>query len=194
MLVCGALVAGLFAAGGCGGGVEAPASFASYNAKDGSFACEYPDGWETAGGGKGHQWAKFTSGSAEIKVQTNITGSLMGDIAQARNQSAGIDQADEELAPVARVHQMEKEGFAEEIGGCEEQAPVVIKTGLGDARRSEFTTSGAFGGTIRGYRATMLSLDKRVRVVCQCSESDWENLQPAFDRVIVSVGPGTPPR
>ena len=98
----------------------------------------------------------------------------------------------QDLAPVAQVHEMEKEEFAEEIGGCEEQAPLAVKTGLGDARKSEFTTSGTFGGTIRGYRVTALSLDRRVRVVCQCSESDWENLQPAFDRVIESLGPGTP--
>jgi hypothetical protein len=30
-------------------------------------------------------------------------------------------------------------------------------------------------------------------VICQCPPTDWENLQPAFNRVIASLGPGTGP-
>jgi len=194
MAALAALSGGLLAAGGCGGSLEAPTSFDSYNAKDGSFACQYPAGWEAAGGGKGHQWAKFTSGSAEIKIETNISGSLIGDIAQSRNQAAGIQDAHEDLAPVAQVHEMEKEGFAEDMSNYEEQAPQTVRTGLGDARKAEFTASGTFGGTIHGYRVTALSRDRRVQVVCQCSESDWETLRPAFDRVIESLAPGKPER
>jgi len=56
--------------------------------------------------------------------------------------------------------------------------------------RAEFTASGSFGGTLKGYRATALSRDRRVRVMCKCSKDDWEKLKPAFDKVIESLGPG----
>jgi hypothetical protein len=184
----------LLALAGCGGSAEAPTSYTKYNAKDGSFACERPANWEAAGGGKGHQWAKFTSGGAEISIRTDVTGSLMADIAQAQNQSAGIDAGDEDLAPVAKVHEMGKEAMAEQMSDYQEQAPESVKTGLGDARKSEFSATGTFGGKVRGYRVTALTRDKRVQVVCQCSESDWETVKPAFDKAIESLGPGTPQR
>ena len=41
-----------------------------------------------------------------------------------------------------------------------------------------------FGGAIRGYRATALTHDKRVRIVCQCPEAEWQALKPAFDKVM----------
>ena len=57
--------------------VAAPSSYADFNSKGGTFALKYPEGWQADGGGKrGLEWAKFTSGSAEIKVDTGVTGSL----------------------------------------------------------------------------------------------------------------------
>jgi len=92
-------------------------------------------------------------------------------------------------APVAKVHQIEKDQVAEQMGNYAEQPPQAVRPKLGDARKSEFTAA-AFGGSIHGYRVTCLSRDKRIRVVCKCSESDWQTLQPAFDRIVESLAYG----
>jgi len=42
--------------------------------------------------------------------------------------------------------------------------------------KAEFTASGSFGGKLKGYRATALSRDKALRVMCKCLEGDWEKL------------------
>lgn len=66
---------------GCGGSVAIPSSYESWNAKDGTFKLDYPANWEAKGGGKhGLQWAKFTSGPAIIRVDTDVSSSLMGGI------------------------------------------------------------------------------------------------------------------
>jgi len=179
---------------GCGGKVVVPESYTTYHAKDGSFSIDYPEGWEAAGGGKGHYWAKFTSGSAEIRVETNVSGSLIGDIAgSGMGDMLGMDLSQEEmddLSPVAKVHEFEKEQVAESLSGYEEKKPETVRSGLGDTRKAEFTASGSFGGTLKGYRATALSRDRRVRVMCKCSEDDFEALKPAFEKVIESLGLG----
>jgi hypothetical protein len=69
----------------------------------------------------------------------------------------------------------------------QEQDPTIVKTGMMDGRRSEFTGTRTFGAPIHGYRATALSIDRRIRVVCRCSESQWESLKPAFEKAIASV-------
>jgi hypothetical protein len=187
-------VAFLVAAGGCSSPVPAPTSFETYNAKDGSFQCEYPADWEADGGGKGYYWAKFTKGTAEIAVDVQVSGSLMGDIAASGMSMAlpGVKLSPEEMeaeAPVAKVHQIEKDQVAEQMGNYAEQPPQAVRPKLGDTRKSEFTAA-AFGGAIHGYRVTCLSRDKRIRVVCKCSESDWQTLQPAFDRIVESLAYG----
>jgi hypothetical protein len=181
---------------GCGGRAVVPSSYETYKADDDSFKIQYPAQWKASGGGKGYAWAKFISGNAQIKVDTSLVGSLIGDIAQSQNQAFGHDgkgakipgEKEVDMAPVRVAHDFEKEAFLESTG-FKEQDPVAVKTGLGSARKSEFTGSATFGGGIHGYRATALTLDKRVRVLCQCPESEWQTLKPVFDKVIESVGP-----
>ncbi len=191
MLAVALLVGGMLTLGGCGGEVVVPTEYEPYNAKDASFSCEAPAGWTIEGGGKGHQWAKFTSGSAKIRIHTGIVGSLIADMPPGMNllgDAEGIDE--EDLAPVAHAHAFEKDIFAQDYSDYEEQPAVAIQTGLGDSRQGEFTAAGSFGGTTHGYRVTALTLDKRIRIVCECPESDWEALRPAFDHVIKSLAPG----
>jgi hypothetical protein len=186
-----AAIGAVLAIGGCGGKAVVPTSYDPYNAKDGSFQIQYPAGWESDGGDRsGYAWAKFTSGRAVISVDADITGSLIGDISKSKALHLGIavDQG-EDSSPVAAVHEEEKQGFEEEEG-VTEQKPVPVKTGFPDARKSEFSGSKTFGGAIRGCRVTALSPNKRVRVVCQCPESEWEALKPAFDKAIESVAMG----
>ena len=185
-----AMAVALLTFGGCTGATVMPTTYTTYDAKDGSFQIECPAGWEvTTGGSRGYAWAKFTSGNAEIAVDTNLTGSLMADI--AKSGIAIVNMGEREAAPaVEKVHESEKEAFVQEWG-VTELPPVAVATHLGDSRKSEFTGAGVIGGPFHGYRVTALSRDKRVRVICRCSESQWQAIQPAFDRMIASLTIGT---
>lgn len=179
---------------GCNGPASAPTSFASYKSKEGAFKCDYPQGWELKGGGKGNfQYMRAQSGSATIRVETDVAGSLIGDIVKSTNQIGGGNSGepeDKELAPVAKVHQLYKRQMEDNYGSYQEQPAEVLTTGLGDSRRSEFTAAGSFGGKIHGYRVTALTRDLRVGAICECADSDWNTLKPAFEKVITSLSRG----
>jgi hypothetical protein len=176
--------------GGCGGPAAVPTSYNTFKSADGSFKIEYPAQWSAEGGGGkgGVAWAKFTSGNSEIKVETNVAGSLMGDIAKSTGSLLGGEAA-EDPAPVALVHEQEKAGF-EEDAGVQEQKAAPVKTGIPEARKAEFTGNKTFGGSIHGYRVTALSTQRRIRVVCQCPEAEWTSLKPAFDKIIETLSFG----
>ena len=176
---------------GCGGGnVPAPTSYAVYENKDSEFKCEYPADWEAKGGGKKNHYAKFTKGSAVIDVKTDLTGSIMGDIAASSGAGKDPTQLTEADAPVHKIHLKSAAEMQETYTDYKEQPPVKFQCALGDARKSEFTAAGGFGGSLHGYRATIMGRDKRFRVTCTCPESNWATLQPAFDKVLESFGHG----
>ena len=184
---------------GCGGPVAAPESFGNYNAKDGSFSCKSPKGWETTGGGRGGLYsAKFVQGSAAVKIVADFAGSVLGDI--AKNAGPGLDvpgldlsgEEVEDFSAVAQVHQMNTEKLAEELSELKLEPAEKVDTKLGEGRMSEFTGSRSFGGNIRGYMATFLSSDRRVTITCRCSDDSWEALKPAFREVVESLDRGKP--
>lgn len=190
---CGCALAAVLALvyAGCGS-VAAPSAFAKYQAKDGSFDVEYPQGWAAEGGGKGHYWSKFTKGNAIIRVGTDVSGSLLGDIASAgMGGLMGEEEIPEELEPIAQVHQQGLEQVQIDRPNYKEQDPVKVTAPIGEGRRSEFADTTTLGGQLRGYRATFLSRDKRITVSCQCNGSNFDVLRPAFERVIESVANGT---
>jgi hypothetical protein len=192
-LVVGALVVMC----GCSGRAVVPSSYDTFKVEGGAFQILCPAGWEASGAGGPFPWAKFTSGSAAIEVDTALVGSLIGDIAQAQNNMSADDSLQAmrkrkdapDLCPARAAHDFEKEEFANDFG-VKEQAPVPAQTGFGEARMSEFTGS-RMGSAIHGCRVTALSPDKRYRIVCRCSESQWETLKPVFDKVIKSVAKGS---
>jgi hypothetical protein len=175
---------------GCGEPTTVPKSYKTFIAVDKSFKIDYPDEWTADSGGKGgYAWAKFTSGSSEISVNANVVGSLMGDIASRPHHAVLGEQPDPETAPVAIVHEQERETF-EEDADVKEKTAEVAKTGIQEARRAEFTGERTIGSSIHGYRVTALTTQRRIRVVCQCPEGEWESLKPAFDKIVESLGLG----
>lgn len=168
--------------------LTAPTAFETYNAPEGEFSVQYPADWNWQDGGiKNQRTFVAKKGSAKIEIRQSLAGSLMGDIA-----GAGSDpNAPDDRQPVARVHEFKKAGWAEEIGGkYEEQPATTISTkGLGKARRSAFTSSSMFQKK-RGYRATVLATMISYDVICMCSEEDWPMMEPAFTKVIQSLGQG----
>lgn len=62
--------------------ITAPKAFKTFAAADGSFRCEYPDGWSKAAGASHgiSSLARFKNGEAVIDVESDLTGSLIGDM------------------------------------------------------------------------------------------------------------------
>jgi hypothetical protein len=168
----------------------------TYKAKDQSFAIDYPENWEATGGGQaGFYSARFTSGSASIKVTADMVGSVIGDIAKSQTQMLGggaLEEMEEleELEPVHQVHEMGKEKMAEEWANFEESPPATVQTAFGEGRLAEFIGNGSFGAEVRGWRLTALGVDRRITVVCCATEKDWETLRPTFEKAIASLKHG----
>ena len=184
LVVLGAVAASL---SGCGSEpIPAPTAYAPFELKDGGWACDYPEGWSADGGGKKNSWATFAKGSAKIKLQTDVSGSVLGDMASLGQRQGPMEMDD---YPVHKVHMSDPEA-GQAFGNYQEQEPLEFTNQVGGyGRKSEFTASGGLSGPIKGYRATFLTRDKRFRVTCTCNESDWANLKPAFDKVLESFRP-----
>jgi hypothetical protein len=201
-LAYGAAIVVSLVVSGCGGKVPAPTSYATWNATDGTFSVQYPEGWTAKGGGKhGVQWAEFSQGSARIRIDVSTETSLIGDIAGSIGTAAGIndpfsgvsDEVAETLAPVAAAHEHYQKAFPVDLAGYKEQEPVAYRSGLGDCRKSEFVARSGLTTRLRGYRATGLTTNKGVHVLCQCTDGNWKTLQPAFDKILESMQLGSPP-
>lgn len=168
---------------GCSQPVPAPKEFKEYHAPDGTFQCEYPAGWVTEGGGGSrtdYSMVKFNKGDAEIRVEADLAGSLFADI--------GRNDGDAE-PPVAKVHKLKIKRLDDQFTNYKErEAKPFSSKALGEGRKAVFVADGGIVGRIFGYHATLLTNDKRITIICQCSATDWKVLRPAFDRVIASFG------
>ena len=183
------LFAFLTLAAGCGSPAVVPSAYDSYNSKGGTFACDAPQSWEVSGGGKrGPEWAKFVSGSAEIKLTADAEGSLMADASGGRTADPELPL---DLHPVHILHVEDMDRIGEDFAEYKEIAgPLLHDVPLGPGRISEFTAVSSFGSPLHGYRASILGKDKRVVAVCVCPETEWTALKPAFDKVLGSIQRG----
>ncbi|WP_435010330.1 hypothetical protein P12x_001584 [Tundrisphaera lichenicola] len=171
---------------GCSGDVPTPKAFVGVLDPGGQFGCEVPKGWQVDKGGKAdspNSFVKCTQGNVEVKIVADFAGSLFGDMARASGNGLGEDAE----PPVARVHPMGERQMKEEFSSYEERDPKPVQAKLGEGRRSTFIASGPIGGKIYGYRATYLSGDRRISVVCNCPATNWKALKPAFEHVINSL-------
>jgi hypothetical protein len=181
--------------------VPAPTSFVKYSAADKSFACQAPAEWQSAGmashgvaGG-----ALFKKGPAKIDITADLAGSLMGDVATSQNAAAaGLAEVAPGLAaalskpPVEKVHEADKARMAAKYKEYEEGQMKPFRSAAGEARYSEWTANGGFGkGKLHGYRVTILGSERRIAIICEAPEGSWQNLKPAFEKVIGSMSPGT---
>ena len=89
-------------------------------------------------------------------------------------------------APTAMLHGIEKKRVARDFDEYEEPLPGRrVPAAMGDCFFSEFEATG-----IRGCRATVIGGMCRIRIVCSCPEGQYDELKPAFDRVIQSIDYG----
>ena len=173
--------------------VALPASYKTYTAIDNSFSCDQPALWtlhETGATSGNLATATFEDGHAWVRVVSDATGSLMGDIAQAGNANLPPEQ---QVPAVQKLHTMDQKQLAASLEGYKENDAQKFQSEAGDSRVSEWTASGGLGtGSLHGYRVTMLGREREFTVICFCPERDWKTLMPAFQRMISSVKPGNP--
>jgi hypothetical protein len=179
---------------GCSGSAKVPTTYSLYNSKDGAFACEAPDGWEIKGGGGksgSPTWARFQSGSATIEIKSSVVGSLLSD---AQGGASAQGSLPPEFEPVHGYHievmEQAKEKYKEYTESTPD--PAVIEVPLGPARISEFTAKSAFGTALHGCRGTVIGHDMGFIIYCDCPESEWQVLKPAFEKIFATMEVGTP--
>jgi hypothetical protein len=166
--------------------VEAPKGFVSYRVPDGSFRCEFPSDWKHhLAGETGRYEVTFSRGRSSVHIIQGPVESLVGDIAAAPEGGEGGGGR----SPVAVAHEQKRDAVPAGLTDYQEEEAEPTDSRFGRGLRSPFTATANDKYRMRGYRATLRSAGRVYEVVCQCPETDWENLEPAFAHVIESVGP-----
>lgn len=178
----------------------APTSWATFTAADKSFSVAAPDGWETTPSDRAQQMlgkdsttggVLFQSGSATIDITTDTVATLTSYLLVHGN-----GDTDALTGPKAgALHKQWKIATSAIHKGYQETKVADFEQQMGDARLSEWTANGnvfGLGGRVHGYRASLVGGNTTAVVVCQCLESDWPALKPAFLHVIASVKPPAP--
>ena len=179
----------------------APTSWDTFTAQDKSFSVAAPGGWETTPSDRAQQMVGkdsttggvlFRSGSATIEVTTDTVATLMSYILVH-----GDGNTDALTGPKAvSLHKQWKIATSAIHKGYRETKVTEFESQMDDARLSEWTANGnvfGLGGKIHGYRASLVGGNLTAVVVCQCLESDWPAMKPAFRHVIATVTPPAPP-
>ena len=178
------------------GTVAAPAAYKTYTAIDNMFSCDQPVGWtmhETGATSGAESTVTFEKSRVRVRIISDSTGSLMGDIMGAGNNAGtetlpGMPPPPPPKPAVEKLHEMDKAQLAADLPGYKEGEMQKTSSRVGDARLSEWT---ADGGKMHGYRVTMLGNQREMTVICIAPERNWAVLQPAFQRMIMSVVPGS---
>ena len=185
--------------------VAAPAKFVVYTPSDKAFAFAAPQGWARHSSASGGIMSSvgYEKSSAKVDVLSDLEGSLMADLSRGPGQmpdlppgmmSPEMEAKMKEMnrPPVEKLHETRKGRVGDAVEHYQERPMQTLNTPLGEGRCSEWSgDAGRFGGGImHGYRATVLSGDRRIIFVCRCRESDWKTLKPAFDKMLVSLAPG----
>jgi hypothetical protein len=154
----------------------------AFSPKDGAFKINHPTGWDVETGSRPdntYSWARFTKGGAKVQVYADVAGSLMSgsDAAFGQEQESGSASA-----PVHRAHEGYRDA-GEGLNDYRESEPAAFEgSGLGEGRIASWTASdgGLFGGKLRGYRVTLLTNNRRLTIVCQAPEKEFEKFKPTF--------------
>ncbi len=158
----------------------------TFEAKDHSFRCRYPEGYESKGGARPDNtfaWAEFERDRWTVRVEAGVFGSLMigPDIPSA--EEVGESR-------LAKAHRQARLKVGEELGEFfDESTMEVTILGLGTGRISELTIpkQAMFGTKQRGIRATFLTLDRRIILVGTCPEEDWPAASADFVAILHSL-------
>jgi DNA-directed RNA polymerase subunit RPC12/RpoP len=183
-----------------GGKVDAPEAYSWYTNEDKSFSMKYPEGWEiNGGGGVGGKplWAICKKGSVTIEIRHSMSGSAKGGSPMALPGGQVVDSDGKAVVipdnrkPVALTHVDNLRKAENKFDKYEESKTKTLKSGMGDCRVSEFTTSNFFGSK-GGVRATYLTNRYQLTLYCTCPVSDFREMVGSFMQITQSVTAGGP--
>lgn len=185
---------------------EPPKKFSAYVAPDKSFACQLPakeEGWKRVEQVSPGTLATLRTekGRAKISILSDLAGSLMADIARSGDsQMEGISgmmpgnmQPSGPRPPVEKLHLHHIEVMQNKWDDYDESEMKAVQTPLGDCRVSEWSgkkANSAGAELTRGLRATILSGERRISVLCYCPDKEFKVLVKSFSQVIRSMKPG----
>lgn len=176
--------------------IAVPENFEEFNSKDGSFALEYPAGWQAKGNGNkssGIAWAEFTDAGARIRVDALFTEVIKGDLANMAGGTAMLK--DEELRPdMTReeiVHIQGKDYYIDKYSHYVEDDGVSTRIKLGPAHVSGFAAKDGFS-QMKGIRATITGTDRGITYFASCPANQWADFKPVFIRCLESMKRGVP--
>jgi predicted DNA-binding WGR domain protein len=160
-----------------------------FTAKDGAFSLRPPKGFEAKGGSRPdntYSWAEFNKGGLRVRIDADVTGSLMNDIT-----APGASDPDNAYPPVASAHDQNKRKVAEEYTDYKESDGVPFNgSKLGEARIATFTASGGgliFSPNLKGHRVTFLTGQRRITLMGQAPEDEWKDFEPILLAVARSM-------
>lgn len=183
------LVLAFFLLAGCAPEVKVPEKFTHWNSKDGSFALNYPEGWDSVGGGSrssGLAWAEFKSGGYKVRIDANFNDSMKAD---AYNSSPmGSAMLDGKHAPEfdsaeAAIQAFWKEHYEEEYSEYKEQKGEAFRTKLGATVMNRFSAKSGMTKII-GIRATTLSNDRSITFFAYCPGNKWKTFLPIYEKML----------
>jgi hypothetical protein len=182
-----ALAGAMLSAGGCDSGPAiVPKSLNTYADPNKRFSIQVPSEWDSDSGNVDkHGWVKYTSGSAKIVADVCPVKDFIALIAQT-GQNPMVDLQTNPSKAASKVHWLENPELQKEEG-VKEQRTLPVQTNAGKGSQSEYTTTD--DPPLHGYRATVVIGENRIKIYCECPETEWKTLKPVFDKVIASVGP-----
>jgi hypothetical protein len=161
-----------------------------------SLSGQIPEGWtESYAGGRNRipVYARFSDGgSITIELRETVgssgKGKLMNAVAIGRDP-VGIGHLNE--APqVDETHEFHRQIALKNYAKWDEDPSRPIETqGFGDGRISNFTARETmFSSTIKGCRASVVSVAHQYNIVCTCPPSQFKDVAPVFEKIIASLG------
>jgi predicted Zn finger-like uncharacterized protein len=175
----------------------ADAEYVDFRPKNGGINCRVPKSWKQDwGGGSGGQpyWIRVGDDRITIEARESVSGGAMAQAAIAAQQKTDPSGKDDELSPVAHIHETQQKQFAESYEGYEEGPSRKITTQYGEARVSDFSAKeGIFKSKVNGCRATLMNTIHQFTVSFKCSPSMYPDAKAVFEKVLQSMGPGSGP-
>lgn len=178
--------------------VAIPDKFTEYNSMDGTFAINYPDGWDVEGTGsrsRGKAYAIFTKGPMEIRLDASFFDSLAsgsGTGQQIVGEMAGVDGGFNML-PEEMIQEKNLSWFEEHFEKFEDKEQELVKIPLGKACLNEFSGQKDWL-KVKGMRASIMARDRTVSFHAYCPASKWDDFGPIFRKMFDELKMGKEPR
>ena len=171
--------------------VAVPDQFERWNSNDGSFAIEYPAGWEAKGSGnksRGTAYARFENGAVKIRIDASFQDAVLGDLA---DMGGGTMLGDEEMDFTEnreqKIHKFWLKHYQDKYNKfVEDEEGVASRVKLGANFTTRFSAVDGFA-KLKGIRSTITSRDRGVTFFASCPEHQWKDFEPVFQRMLESM-------